>query len=161
MPVQFFAAVASLVLLGVVIELIRSRKLCERYALLWLATAGVILLFAAWRSGLHQLSEALGIAYAPNALFVLAMLFVLVLLLHFSTVISKLSDRSTLLTQRLALVEERLRGLEERPTSHCSGEWLTPSPALGGSKRAIASQRFGRLRSGGPCSGQPDARWSA
>jgi hypothetical protein len=117
MPVQVFAALASLVLLGVVIELIRSRKLRERYALLWLATAGVILVFAAWRSGLHQLSDVLGIAYPPNALFVLAMLFVLVLLLHFSTVISKLSDRSTLLTQRLALMEERLRELEDRPTS--------------------------------------------
>jgi hypothetical protein len=117
MPVQLFAAIASLVLLGVVIELIRSRKLRERYALLWLATAGVILVFAAWRSGLHHLSDAVGIAYPPNALFVLAMLFVLVLLLHFSTVISKLSDRSTVLTQRLALMEERLRALENRPTS--------------------------------------------
>ena len=117
MPVQLFAALASVVLLGIVIELIRSRKLRERYALLWLATAGVILFFAAWRSGLHNLSDALGIAYPPNALFVLAMLFVLVLLLHFSTVISKLSDRSTILTQRLALLEERLRELEDEPSS--------------------------------------------
>jgi hypothetical protein len=115
MPVQLFAALASVVLLGIVIELIRSRKLRERYALLWLATAGVILFFAAWRSGLHNLSNALGIAYPPNALFVLAMLFVLVLLLHFSTVISKLSDRSTILTQRLALLEERIRELEDQP----------------------------------------------
>jgi hypothetical protein len=112
MPVQLFAALASVVLLGIVIELIRSRKLRERYALLWLATAGVILFFAVWRSGLHSLSKALGIAYPPNALFVLSMLFVLVLLLHFSTVISKLSDRSTTLTQRLGLLEERLRELE-------------------------------------------------
>ena len=117
MPVQLFAAFASFVLLGIVIELIRSRKLRERYALLWLATAGVILLFAAWRSGLHELSKALGVAYPPNALFVLALLFVLVLLLHFSTVISRLSDRSTLLTQRLALLEERLRVLENNPSS--------------------------------------------
>ena len=117
MPVQLFAALASVVLLGIVVELIRARKLRERYALLWLGTAGVILLFAAWRSGLHELSRALGIAYPPNALFVLAMLFVLVLLLHFSTVISKLSDRSTTLTQRLALMEERIRELEgeQRP----------------------------------------------
>jgi hypothetical protein len=117
MPVQLFAALASLLLLGIVIELIRSRKLRERYALLWLATAGVILLFAAWRSGLHHLSDALGIAYPPNALFVLALLFVLVLLLHFSTVISKLSDRSTTLTQQLALLEERLRQVEDKPSS--------------------------------------------
>jgi hypothetical protein len=117
MPVQLFAALASVVLLGIVIELIRSRKLRERYALLWLATAGVILFFAVWRSGLHNLSKALGVAYPPNALFVLAMLFVLVLLLHFSTVISKLSDRTTTLTQRLALLEERLRELEDQPSS--------------------------------------------
>jgi hypothetical protein len=117
MPVQLFAALASVALLGIVIELIRSRKLRERYALLWLATAGVILFFAAWRTGLHRLSDVLGIAYPPNALFVLAMLFMLVLLLHFSTVISKLSDRTTVLTQRLALMEERLREVEHGPTS--------------------------------------------
>jgi hypothetical protein len=112
MPVQLFAALASVVLLGIVIELIRTRRLRERYALLWLVTAGVILVFAAWRSGLHDLSRALGVAYPPNALFVLAILFMLILLLHFSTVISKLSDRSTMLTQRLALLEERIRELE-------------------------------------------------
>jgi hypothetical protein len=117
MPVQLFAALASVVLLGIVIELIRSRKLRERYALLWLATAGVILFFAAWRSGLHNLSDALGIAYPPNALFVLALMFVLVLLLHFSTVISKLSDRTTTLTQQLGLLEERLRQVEDKPSS--------------------------------------------
>jgi hypothetical protein len=115
MPVQLFAALASVALLGVVIELIRARKLRERYALLWLATAGVILVFALWRSGLHDLSRGLGIAYPPNALFALSMLFVIVLLLHFSTVISKLSDRTTTLTQRLALMEDRLRELEGDP----------------------------------------------
>jgi hypothetical protein len=112
MPVQLFAALGSAVLLALVVELIRTRRLRERYALLWLATAGVILVFAVWRSGLHELSQALGVAYPPNALFVLAILFMLILLLHFSTVISKLSDRSTLLTQQLALLEQRLRELE-------------------------------------------------
>jgi hypothetical protein len=112
MPVQLFAALASVCLLGIVVELIRRRRLRERYAILWLATAGVIFVFAVWRSGLHDLSRALGVAYPPNALFVLAILFMLILLLHFSTVISKLSDRSTILTQRLALLEERLRELE-------------------------------------------------
>jgi hypothetical protein len=128
MPVQLFAALASVVLLGIIIELIRARKLRERYALLWLGTAGVILLFAAWRSGLHELSRALGIAYPPNALFVLAMLFVLVLLLHFSTVISKLSDRTTTLTQRLALMEDRLRELDGEPRPELRDVSRNPEP---------------------------------
>ena len=129
MPVQLFAALASVALLGIVIELIRARKLRERYALLWLGTAGVILVFAVWRSGLHDLSRALGVAYPPNALFVLAMLFVLVLLLHFSTVISKLSDRTTTLTQRLALMEERLRELDgDRAVPHLRDVSRDPEP---------------------------------
>jgi len=112
MSVTFFAALSSLVIFAVVIELIRTGRLRERYALLWLATAVVILVFGLWRDGLNELSDALGIAYPPNALFVLAMAFVLLLLLHYSTVISKLSDRTTTLTQRLAILEERIRELE-------------------------------------------------
>jgi hypothetical protein len=112
MSVTLFAALSSLVIFGVVIELIRTGRLRERYALLWLGTAAVILFFGLWRDGLNQLSEALGIAYPPNALFVLAMAFVLLLLLHYSTVISKLSDRTTTLTQRIAILEERIRELE-------------------------------------------------
>ena len=112
MSVTFFAALSSLVIFAVVIELIRTGRLRERYALLWLATAVVILVFGLWRDGLDELSDALGIAYPPNALFVLAMAFVLLLLLHYSTVISKLYDRTTTLTQRLAILEERIRELE-------------------------------------------------
>jgi hypothetical protein len=105
MSVTLFAALSSLVIFAVVIELIRSGRLRERYALLWLGTAGVILVFGLWRDGLNQLADALGIAYPPNALFVLAMAFMLLLLLHYSTVISKLHDRTTTLTQRIAILE--------------------------------------------------------
>ena len=112
MSVTLFAALSSLVIFAVVIELIRTGRLRERYALLWLGTAIVILAFGLWRDGLNKLANALGIAYPPNALFVLAMAFVLLLLLHYSTVISRLSDRTTILTQRLAILEERLRELE-------------------------------------------------
>jgi hypothetical protein len=112
MSVTLFAALSSLVIFAVVIELIRTGRLRERYALLWLATATVILIFGLWRDGLNQLADVLGIAYPPNALFVLAMAFVLLLLLHYSTVISRLSDRTTTLTQRIAILEQRIRELE-------------------------------------------------
>lgn len=112
MSVTLFAALSSLVIFAVVIELIRTGRLRERYALLWLGTATVILVFGLWRDGLNQLADVLGIAYPPNALFVLAMAFVLLLLLHYSTVISRLSDRTTTLTQRIAILEQRIRELE-------------------------------------------------
>jgi hypothetical protein len=106
--VSIVAAVAALVLLLVILELIRSRRLQERYALLWLLTGLVIFVLAIWRGLLADVSDAVGIAYPPSALFVLAAFFILVVLLHYSTVISKLSDQNRILAQRLALLEREL-----------------------------------------------------
>ena len=110
----FVAAVAVLVILGVIIELIRRHRLQERYALLWIATGGVMLVLAVWRDALHQLADLVGVAYPPSALFMVAGLFVFVVLLHYSTVLSKLSEQNKTLAQRLALLEERLRERDER-----------------------------------------------
>jgi hypothetical protein len=107
--VSIVAAIASVVLLLVVLELIRSRRLRERYALLWLATGVVLLVLSAWRSGLNTIAGWVGVTgYPPAVLFAVATLFILLVLLDYSTVISKLSDQNTVLAQRLALLEQRL-----------------------------------------------------
>jgi hypothetical protein len=106
--VSIAAALAALILLAVIFELIRSRRLQERYALLWLLTGIVIFVLAVWRSLLGSLSGWVGIAYPPSALFVLTAFFVLLVLLHYSTVISKLSEQNLALAQRLALLEHRV-----------------------------------------------------
>jgi hypothetical protein len=107
--VSIAAAIASILLLLVVFELIRSRRLRERYALLWLLTGVVLLVLSLWRSGLNTIAGWFGISgYPPAILFAVGILFILLVLLHYSTVISRLSDQSTILAQRLALLEERL-----------------------------------------------------
>ena len=113
--VSVAAAIAAALLLLVVFELIRSRRLRERYALLWLLTASVMLVLSVWRGGLETIAGAVGIHYAPSALFALASLFIVVVLLHYSTVISKLSDQNAILAQRLALLEERLERAVAEP----------------------------------------------
>jgi hypothetical protein len=113
--VSLIAAIAAALFLLVIFELIRGRRLQERYALLWLVTGGVILLLSVWRDALRLVAEQLGIAYPPSALFVIGFLFILVVLLHYSTVISELSERNVRLAQDIALVEERLR-IHERET---------------------------------------------
>ncbi len=114
--VSIVAAVAAFLLLLVVFELIRRRRLQERYALLWLLTGIVIFVLALWRDALGLLSDLVGIRYPPSALFVLGSLFVLVVLLHYSTVISKLADQNKILAQRLALLENELK--EALPERH-------------------------------------------
>ena len=108
--VSIAGAVASVLLIVVIIELIRSRRLRERYTLLWLLTGLVLLVFSLWRGGLNTIAGWAGVTgYPPAVLFALGLLFVIVVLLHYSTVISKLSDQNTILAQRVALLEAELQ----------------------------------------------------
>lgn len=108
--VTVVGAVASVLLLAVVLELIRRRRLRERYALLWVATGLVLLALSLWRDGLNTIAGWFGITgYPPAVLFAVGTLFILLVLLHYSTVISRLSDQNTVLAQKLALLEEKLR----------------------------------------------------
>jgi hypothetical protein len=116
MRVSVAAAIASILLILVVLELIRTGRLRERYALLWLLTGVVMLVLAVWDGALVELADAVGVAYPPSALFVLISLFLLLVLLHYSTVISKLSDENRILAQRLAILENRLT--ETLPADH-------------------------------------------
>jgi hypothetical protein len=118
--VSLISAIAAALFLLVIFELIRGRRLQERYALLWLLTGGVILVLAVWRDALRLVAEQLGIAYPPSALFVVGFLFILVVLLHYSTVISELSERNVRLAQDIALLEERLR-IHEREGTRSDG----------------------------------------
>jgi hypothetical protein len=105
--IQIVAIVGSAGLLLVILELVRRRRLLERYALLWLFSALVLLALAVWRGLLEEIASAIGVAYPPNALFFIAFAFVLVLLLHFSIAVSRLADQTKVLAQKLALLEER------------------------------------------------------
>jgi hypothetical protein len=107
--VTIVGVAASLLLILVVLELVRGRRLKERYALLWLATGVALLVLSAWREGLNTIAGWLGVTgYPPAVLFAVATLFIFLVLLHYSTVISKLTDENVELAQRIALLEERV-----------------------------------------------------
>jgi hypothetical protein len=119
LKVSIAATAASLVLLLVVFELVRSRRLRERYALLWILTGVVLVALSAWRGGLNTIAGWLGVrGYPPAVLFAVGLLFVILVLLHYSTVISRLSDQNVTLAQRLALLELKLS--EERAPDKAS-----------------------------------------
>jgi hypothetical protein len=104
----------SLGLLLVIIELIRRRALAERYALLWLLTGVVLTFLAVWKPGLGLLSSTLGIYYPPSALLVVGLGFILLILLHYSVIITKLADHNRLLAQRYAILTWRVAEMEQR-----------------------------------------------
>jgi hypothetical protein len=128
---QVVAIVGAVALLLIVLELVRRRRLMERYALLWLFSAIVILALAIWQDALTVLARQMGIISAPNALFFVALGFILFLLLHFSAAMSRLSDQSKLLAQRHAILEERLRELEgaQEPGAEAAAPEADPTEA--------------------------------
>jgi hypothetical protein len=109
---QIVATLGAAALLLMVLELVRRRRLLERYALLWLAVGLVLVVLGAWRGLLTTISDAIGVAAPPNALFAVGLGFLVILVLNFSVVISRLSDQTKVLAQRLGLLEERLRASE-------------------------------------------------
>lgn len=119
--VQTVAVIAAAALLLFVLELVRRRRLLERYALVWMACAVILLGLAAWRDGLKELATLVGIYSPPNALFFVAFAFVLLLLLHFSAAVSRHTDQIRVLAQRLALLEERVRRAQEPAVSEPEG----------------------------------------
>ena len=85
---------------------------------LWLATGVVLLVLSAWRGGLNTVAGWVGVTgYPPAVLFAVATLFILLVLLHYSTVLSKLTDENVELAQRIALLEQSVRAIaSERST---------------------------------------------
>ena len=111
--IQILSIILSTGLMIVILELVRQRRLMERYALLWLLAGVVILLLSLWRGALEEIARAVGIVDPPNAIFVIAMGFILLLMLHFSLVISRLADEGRVLAQKLAMLEKRLHDTED------------------------------------------------
>lgn len=112
---QIMIAILSLVLLLITFELIRKERLREEYSLLWLFTGMVTLVFSIWPNFfLSKFITRITGLYYLSAVIMIAFLFLLIILLHFSVVISKLTDRNKELAQRHALLELEFNELKRR-----------------------------------------------
>lgn len=111
---RIIAIVVSAGLLLLILELVRRRRLMERYALLWLFSSLLLLVLSVWSGLLNTLASAFGVSYPPSALFAVAFGVVLVLLIHFSLAVSRLSDQNKMLAQRLGLLQQHVEEDRER-----------------------------------------------
>ncbi len=107
--VTIIGLILSVSALLFVLELVRRRRLREDYSLLWLGTALVLIALTAFRPLLDRFAMLLGVVtYPPAALFVVAILFVLFLLLHFSTVLTRLTRENREIAQQMAILRWEL-----------------------------------------------------
>jgi hypothetical protein len=106
------AIAVTFALLLLVFELVRRKRLSERYAILWLLAATTLFVLAAWKGLLTTLSNDVGISYPPSALFAVAIGLIAMILLHFSLAVSRLSDQNKILAQRIGLLQQRIEETE-------------------------------------------------
>jgi len=118
---QLLSICGSIVFLVVVVDLIRRGHLKEKYSVLWIAATIAILILSMWRELLHKLAGVLGVNYPPSLLFLVALTFVMMIQLHYSVVISKLSDKNKVLAQELALLKAEIRDGVKGASSEPSG----------------------------------------
>jgi Mg2+/citrate symporter len=109
-----FAVAASLFTFGVIIELIRRRKLREEYAFLWVITSAGMIVLSAWYGLIEWITHRIGAVTVTTTLFLFALLFLLLISVHFTTVLSRLTVQVRRLTQELAILQAHP---DQRPRS--------------------------------------------
>lgn len=129
--------IASLLTIGLVIGMIRTRKLQERHALLWLAGGVCIAVLGLSSSILDAVARLFGIAYAPSALFLIIVAFLGLALLDAVVTISRLAVQVRRLSQTVAVLEEKAAARDVRSDGTVpadagdEGETTTPPEARG------------------------------
>ena len=106
---QIFVVLVGLAMLLLILNLVRRKRLREQYSLLWIFSASVLVLSAIFIRAVDRLAHAVGIYYPPAFLFLIAIMMVMVLQFHFSTVISNLREQNKSLTQELGILGAELR----------------------------------------------------
>ena len=123
---RVFAITASLVTFGVILELVRRRKLKEEYSFLWIVTGVAMMLLASWYGLVERVTALIGAVTVTTTLFLFGLLFLLLISVHFSTVLSRLTQQVRQLTQELAILAAERDELAARPP-----EPADPTPPRG------------------------------
>jgi hypothetical protein len=119
--VRVVAVIVTAVMLGIVLELVRRRRLIERYALLWMVVALILLVLAVWNQLLAYVSHAVGIEVPANALFIAGLGVAFLMLLHFSVITSRLSEETKILAQEVARLDAEARAARAARTNGDAG----------------------------------------
>ncbi len=105
---KIFAIFVALAILIVIIDLVRRKKLKEEYSFLWILTGFTILLVVLWYDILVFLTKLIGAVLPTSTLFLLSIIFIIMILLHFSIRISTLTEQIKILTQELSILKTEL-----------------------------------------------------
>ncbi len=112
--IQAIAIIISIFFLLMILYLIKNKRIKEEYSLLWIFFSIVFVVFSLWREGLDYIANYIGIAYPPAALFLILLMAIFLILIEFSIIISKLSDKNKTLAQEIGLMKLEMKMMKEK-----------------------------------------------
>ena len=119
---MFLGAVVFLV---VILWLLKKGRLTVRYSIIWLMAGGALLVFAVFPYIVLVRRDWLNMEMPVNVIFTLVLAFVLLLLLSLSTIVSGFAEKLKRLAQENALLEKRVRELEQALAQRTDGPGKT------------------------------------
>jgi len=102
--IQYYSIAFSIGFIIFIIELVRRKKIREEYSIIWIIFGLVFLFFSLFRDALNILALNLGIAYVPMALLLILIVGIFLILVQYSTVITKLTEQNKNLIQENSLL---------------------------------------------------------
>ena len=115
----------AVVILVVILWLLKKGRLTVRYSIIWLMAGGALLVFAVFPYIVLVLRDWLNMEMPVNVIFTLVLAFVLLLLLSLSTIVSGFAEKLKRLAQENALLEKRVRELEQALAQRTDGPGKT------------------------------------
>ncbi|GKV71695.1 DUF2304 domain-containing protein [Pseudarthrobacter oxydans] len=115
------AFILALVIVVLVVEMLRRKKLREKYAALWLVVGLATLVLAAFPQLLAQTARLLGVQVPSNLLFSMTILLALGVCLHLSWEISVVEDETRTLAEEAAILRTHIERLEARLDAELGG----------------------------------------
>lgn len=98
----------------IILMFLKKKSLDLKYTLLWLAAGLVLGIMVIWPETLTIFIHMLGITGNMNGLFILCIVFLIMILMSITSIVSKQSEKIKNLTQTISKMEKRIRELEER-----------------------------------------------
>jgi len=112
--IQYVSILGSVVFIGLIIMLIRNKRIKEEFAILWLFFGLVFLFLSVWRGSIEVIARILGIAYAPAAIFLILIIAIISILIHLSLITSRLTDQAKVMIQELGLLKMEMDTMKKK-----------------------------------------------
>ncbi len=117
--IQYISVLGSVVFIGLIVILIRNKRIKEEFSILWLFFGLVFLFLSIWRGSLEIIAGILGIAYAPAAIFLILIIAIISILIHLSLITSRLTDQAKVMIQELGLLKMEMDTMKKKTKPDC------------------------------------------